>query len=245
MAKTQSLSLNPTKISGTCGRLMCCLKYEQEAYEDLIKNAPKVSASVVTPFGQGTVIDVNLLRQYVKVRVDEGDSTGLHVVPFVDIGKTVSSVPKAESAPAPSYPSTFIRKEREPEHPKSAPASKPESPKNATPGKQEHAKNGYSGRPEFRKNNNVADQKQEHKQEQNNNKQNPKSPRPISELASEAQKEPEKIIKKKPFKRFIKKREPGDTPNQGAQNTAEGAVNKKPNGNRNRRRRKPKHPEVS
>ncbi len=93
MAKTQSLSLNPTKISGTCGRLMCCLKYEQSAYEDLVKNAPKVSASVITPFGQGVVTEVNLLRQMVKVRVDEGDFTGVHDVPFCDIGKTVSSVP--------------------------------------------------------------------------------------------------------------------------------------------------------
>ncbi len=93
MAKTQSLSLNPTKISGTCGRLMCCLKYEQTAYEDLVKSAPKVSASVITPFGQGVVTDVNLLRQMVKVRVDEGDFSGMHDVPFCDIGKTVSSVP--------------------------------------------------------------------------------------------------------------------------------------------------------
>ena len=100
MAKTQSLSLNPTKISGTCGRLMCCLKYEQEAYEDLIKNAPKVSASVVTPFGEGIVTEVNLLKQIAKVRVDEGDTAGLHIVPFCDIGKTVSCVPKKEE-PAP------------------------------------------------------------------------------------------------------------------------------------------------
>ena len=68
MAKTQSLSLNPTKISGTCGRLMCCLKYEQDAYEDLIKNSPKVDSFVDTPQGRGTIVEVNLLRQKVKVR---------------------------------------------------------------------------------------------------------------------------------------------------------------------------------
>jgi cell fate regulator YaaT (PSP1 superfamily) len=107
MAKTQSLSLNPTKISGTCGRLMCCLKYEQEAYEDLIKNAPKVSASVVTPFGEGIVTEVNLLKQIAKVRVDEGDTAGLHIVPFCDIGKTVSCVPKKEE-PAPVLLDTSI-----------------------------------------------------------------------------------------------------------------------------------------
>ena len=71
MAKTQNLSLNPTKISGTCGRLMCCLKYEQEAYEDLIKNSPKAESFVDTPEGRGTVVDIELLRQRVKVRMEE------------------------------------------------------------------------------------------------------------------------------------------------------------------------------
>ena len=70
MAKTQSLSLNPTKISGTCGRLMCCLKYEQDAYEDLVKHAPKAESFVETPDGAGTVTSVNLLRQTVQVRLD-------------------------------------------------------------------------------------------------------------------------------------------------------------------------------
>ena len=75
MAKTQSLSLNPTKISGTCGRLMCCLKYEQEAYEDLLKTAPKNESFVDTPDGRGTVTEVNLLRQCVKVRMEESPDT--------------------------------------------------------------------------------------------------------------------------------------------------------------------------
>ena len=71
MAKTQNLSLNPTKISGTCGRLMCCLKYEQEAYEDLIRNSPKVESFVDTPEGRGTVTELDLLRQRVKVRLED------------------------------------------------------------------------------------------------------------------------------------------------------------------------------
>ena len=75
MAKTQSLSLNPTKISGTCGRLMCCLKYEQDAYEDLIKNSPKVDSFVDTPDGRGTIVELNLLRQRVKVRMEENPET--------------------------------------------------------------------------------------------------------------------------------------------------------------------------
>ena len=71
MAKTQNLSLNPTKISGTCGRLMCCLKYEQEAYEDAVKRMPKNESFVETPDGVGTVTQVNLLKETVKVRLDD------------------------------------------------------------------------------------------------------------------------------------------------------------------------------
>ena len=71
MAKTQSLSLNPTKISGTCGRLMCCLKYEQDAYEDAVKRMPKNDSFVLTPDGTGNVSDINLLKETVNVRLDD------------------------------------------------------------------------------------------------------------------------------------------------------------------------------
>ena len=71
MAKTQSLSLNPTKISGTCGRLMCCLKYEQDAYEDALKRMPKNDSFVQTPDGPGNICDVNVLKETVHVRLDE------------------------------------------------------------------------------------------------------------------------------------------------------------------------------
>ncbi len=70
MAKTQNLSLNPTKISGTCGRLMCCLKYEQNAYEDAAKRMPKVESFVQTPDGPGNVKSVDLLRETMKVSLD-------------------------------------------------------------------------------------------------------------------------------------------------------------------------------
>ena len=70
MAKTQNLSLNPAKISGTCGRLMCCLKYEQEAYEDLLSHTPKMDSFVETPDGGGVVSGVSLLRENVKVQLD-------------------------------------------------------------------------------------------------------------------------------------------------------------------------------
>ncbi len=70
MAKEQGLSLNPTKISGTCGRLMCCLKYEQDVYEELLKLTPKVGALVKTPEGRGIVSDVNLLTGALSIRLD-------------------------------------------------------------------------------------------------------------------------------------------------------------------------------
>lgn len=70
MAKEQGLSLNPTKISGTCGRLMCCLKYEQEAYEHLLRHTPKIGAIVETREGRGTVLDNNLLTGMLTIRLD-------------------------------------------------------------------------------------------------------------------------------------------------------------------------------
>ncbi len=71
MAKEQSLSLNPTKISGTCGRLMCCLKYEQDCYEELLAITPKLGALVETAEGRGIVEDTNLLTGVVKVKLDK------------------------------------------------------------------------------------------------------------------------------------------------------------------------------
>ena len=74
MAKEQGLSLNPTKISGTCGRLMCCLKYEQDSYEDLLKHTPKVGAIVRTADGKGIVEEVNLLTGKLRVKMDKNDN---------------------------------------------------------------------------------------------------------------------------------------------------------------------------
>lgn len=69
MAKEQGLSLSPVKISGTCGRLMCCLKYEQDAYTDLLKHTPRVGNVVKTPEGKGTVVEVSLLTGKLKVKM--------------------------------------------------------------------------------------------------------------------------------------------------------------------------------
>lgn len=75
MAKTQNISLNPTKISGVCGRLMCCLKYEQDAYEDLLKDTPKLESLVETPDGVGVVNQIQLLREQVRVVLDQDPDT--------------------------------------------------------------------------------------------------------------------------------------------------------------------------
>ena len=101
MAKTQNLSLNPTKISGTCGRLMCCLKYEQEAYEDLIRNSPKMDSFVDTPEGRGTVVELDLLRQRVKVRMEDAPET-INVFPNGDIAVLRSGKAKKNDPPIPA-----------------------------------------------------------------------------------------------------------------------------------------------
>lgn len=79
MAKEQNLSLNPTKISGVCGRLMCCLKHEEDTYEELNRKLPNVGDFVTTPEGlKGEVASVNVLRQLVKVVVEDGDEKEIH-----------------------------------------------------------------------------------------------------------------------------------------------------------------------
>ena len=101
MAKTQNLSLNPTKISGTCGRLMCCLKYEQDAYEDLLRTSPKVESFVDTPEGRGTVVEVDLLRQRVKVRMEDAPET-ISVFANADIAVLRSGKAKKNDPPIPA-----------------------------------------------------------------------------------------------------------------------------------------------
>ena len=73
MAKNKGLSLNPGKISGLCGRLMCCLAYENDYYAEACKKMPKVGSEVGTPEGTGTVVNANMLKMEVKVRIDKGD----------------------------------------------------------------------------------------------------------------------------------------------------------------------------
>jgi cell fate regulator YaaT (PSP1 superfamily) len=91
MAKTQNLSLNPTKISGTCGRLMCCLKYEQDSYEQLFKTTPKVGAIVKTADGRGVVQETNLLTGKLHVKMDKTDNVVIVDKADVEVIKDGSS----------------------------------------------------------------------------------------------------------------------------------------------------------
>ena len=75
MAKEQNIALNPAKISGNCGRLMCCLRYEQEAYEEKLKKLPKVGAIVKTADGEGTVDSIEILKGIVRVKIKDGEDT--------------------------------------------------------------------------------------------------------------------------------------------------------------------------
>lgn len=101
MAKEQSLSLNPTKISGVCGRLMCCLKYEEDHYEATRKKMPKIGKEVITPDGNGTVIDLNILKETVRVRIPKGDSTEQKDYPMGDVQRVMPAARNVKNQEAP------------------------------------------------------------------------------------------------------------------------------------------------
>ena len=75
MAKEQNISLNPSKISGNCGRLMCCLKYEEEVYAEKAKRLPKIGAIVKSEEGTGEVVSVETLKEVIRVKYQDGDDT--------------------------------------------------------------------------------------------------------------------------------------------------------------------------
>lgn len=100
MAKYQSLSLNPTKISGVCGRLMCCLGYEHEQYQKTRKQMPKTGKEVISPLGRGIVVDLNPLMETIKVRVQQGDSTEVREFPMQEIQRVQPPAPAASESRA-------------------------------------------------------------------------------------------------------------------------------------------------
>lgn len=95
MAKNQGLSLNPTKISGLCGRLMCCLSYENDYYAEVCKQVPKVGSEIDTPDGRGTVVNVNMLKMTVKVKIEQNDAVTYHDFTVEEI-RTGKRAPKEE-----------------------------------------------------------------------------------------------------------------------------------------------------
>ena len=131
MAKEQGLSLNPTKISGSCGRLMCCLKYEQDTYEELLRLSPKVGAVVMTPEGRGVVTDSNVLTGKLKVRLDKAPDS-----PAVDMMREDVTVvirdKNAGGKPAPAGDGNAPAK--------NPPQAKPQQPAKNQPPKQQPAK---------------------------------------------------------------------------------------------------------
>ena len=103
MAKEQNLSLNPTKISGVCGRLMCCLKYEQDQYEQTRKRMPRIGREVMTPDGAGTVSDLNVVKETVSVRIPNGDIFEVREYTLDKIMKTGQTNPEPAEENRPDY----------------------------------------------------------------------------------------------------------------------------------------------
>ena len=93
MAKEQNISLNPSKISGNCGRLMCCLKYEQNVYEEKLERLPKIGAIVETDDGVGEVVGIEILKEIIKVRFKEDDETFFKKYNMKDV-KIIKNVEK-------------------------------------------------------------------------------------------------------------------------------------------------------
>ena len=113
MAKEQSLSLNPTKISGVCGRLMCCLKYEEDHYESTRKRMPRVGRDVATPDGIGTVMDLNILKETVRVRIPKGDSYEQKDYPLADVQRLSPPARAAKKADMPEEAETLPEEEND------------------------------------------------------------------------------------------------------------------------------------
>ena len=95
------MSLNPTKISGVCGRLMCCLKFEEDHYEATRKRMPKMGKEVETSDGFGTVVDLNVLKETVTVRINKGDGSEYKAFPLEDVKWAKPQQPMGERAPRP------------------------------------------------------------------------------------------------------------------------------------------------
>ena len=220
MAKTQNLSLNPTKISGTCGRLMCCLKYEQDAYEDLIRTSPKMESFVDTPEGRGTVVEIDLLRQRVKVRMEDSPET-VGVFANTDIAVLRSGKARKNDPPIPADLAPISgngKRVRKEEQEQDSMILEPirfrystESVVTEEEPEQPEQKNAPSRRRRGPKNEAPKEPKQE---------QPPKQEKPKQKAVDAAQDDPQERPEKKPSRRRpnYRRRKPRD-PGSGQENT--------------------------
>ena len=114
MAKEQNLLLNPTKISGLCGRLMCCLKYEQDTYDEVYHSVPRVGKEVITPDGRGIVSEVAVIREKIKVRMPGKDGAmEVHEYEFDQVQLAPKDGSQPQSVPAPAEPEKPAAEEQE------------------------------------------------------------------------------------------------------------------------------------
>ena len=129
MAKEQNLSLNPTKISGLCDRLMCCLKYEQDNYEQTRKRMPRVGREIITPDGVGVINAINVLEETVRVRIAVGDSFELREYPIDDCQRPSPEErkprPEEETQAAPEQPEKAESVGEQPEETRRKPEPRP------------------------------------------------------------------------------------------------------------------------
>lgn len=135
-AKIQKATLDPLKISGRCGRLMCCLRYEDETYDDLRKRLPKKKTRVGTPEGDGLVLDSQILTQLVLVELDEPEADGKikHIaVPVEELTAPVSNVAPVRDMPRDSRDSRDMRDSRDTRGPRSGPMSQARADARPTP----------------------------------------------------------------------------------------------------------------
>ena len=168
MAKTQGLSLNPSKISGTCGRLMCCLKYEQDTYEDLVKDVPKVDSFVETPAGKGSVLDVNLLKGTVRVRLEDYSDSPIRIFESDEVEVLGGKAKRAE------YLAMKAEAKAEPE--RTAPKLKKSTPQPEAASPQEEKPSQVEAAPRRRHRGQRPSQKQD--QQRSQRSEQPRIPRP-------------------------------------------------------------------
>lgn len=219
MAKTQSMSLNPTKISGSCGRLMCCLRYEQDAYEDLIKTIPKNGAFVQTIGGYGNVVQTNVLRQKVKVRIDGEGEPEIKTFEADEVAAVPGGRPKAGD-PMPEV-LNYVAKPKEIAEPEDDPWKAPNLFAELSDGKQQPA---GDTRPEF------GEETRRTEQTRRPHPQRPKGGAKKGAPQNQNGKRPQKPAEKRPEAPKAAQVKP-----QNAQQKTEGA--EKPAGNSRPRRR--------